>query len=46
MFRPNPTAGYEGYQPDIMAFCTPDVMSCYPLGEGKSLIYLVDYFGN
>jgi len=30
MFRPNPTAGYQGYQPDIKAFCTPDIMSCYP----------------
>jgi len=21
MFWPNPTAGYQGYQPDIKAFC-------------------------
>jgi len=26
MFRPNPTAGYQGYQPDIM--------SCHPVGQG------------
>jgi len=31
MFRPNLTAGYQGYQPDIKAFCTPDIMRCYPL---------------
>jgi len=31
MFRPNSTAGYQGYQPDIKAFCTPDIMSCHPL---------------
>jgi len=30
MFRPNPTAGYH---PHIKAFCTPDIMSCYPLGR-------------
>jgi len=28
MFWPNPTAGY---QPDIKAFRTPDIMSCHPL---------------
>jgi len=27
MFRPNPTAGYEGYQPDINPL---DYMSCHP----------------
>jgi len=31
MFRPNPTAGYHGYQPDIKAVCIPDIMSCHPL---------------
>ena len=30
MFRPNPT-GYLGYQSDIKAFCTPDIMSCHPV---------------
>jgi len=32
MFRSNPTAGYRGYQPDINAFSTPDIMSCHPSG--------------
>jgi len=31
MCRPNPTAGYLGYQPDIKAFCSPDIMICHPL---------------
>jgi len=31
MFRPNETAGYQGYQPDIKAFSTPDFMGCHPL---------------
>jgi len=31
MFRPKPTAGYQGYQPYIKAFCTLDSMSSYPL---------------
>jgi len=46
MFRLNPTAGYYGYQPDISrisagyqpdieAFCTPDIKSCYPLEKVK-----------
>jgi len=30
MSRLNPTAGSTGYQPDIKAFCTPHIMSCYP----------------
>jgi len=38
MFRQNPTAGYQGYQPNenispIKAFCTPDNMSCHPVGD-------------
>jgi len=31
MFRPNSTAGYQGYQSGIKAFCTPDIMSGNPL---------------
>jgi len=31
MSRSNSTAIYQGYQPDITPFCTPDVMSCHPL---------------
>jgi len=29
MFQSNPTAGNQGYQPDIKAFCTPDIMNCH-----------------
>jgi len=25
-FPPNPTAKYQGYLPDIKAFCTPDII--------------------
>jgi len=40
MFLPNPTAGYHGfngYQPDINAFCTLDIMSCHPWGNRAKL---------
>jgi len=33
MFPSNATAGYQGYQPDIKAFGTPDMMSCQPLAK-------------
>jgi len=39
MFRSNPTAGYQGYRPDINALCTPDIMSCHFLIQ-KVLILL------
>jgi len=32
MFRPSPTAGY---QPDISAFCTLDIMSCHLLFQSQ-----------
>jgi len=35
MFWPNLEAGYQGYQPDIKAFRTPNIMSCYPLSGAK-----------
>jgi len=42
MFRPNSTAGY---QPDIKAFCTPDIMSHQPLDEPfyKCIIQYLDF---
>ena len=48
MFRPNPTAGYQGYQPDIKAFCTPNIMSCYPLphaARDTSHVFLFEFSG-
>ena len=33
MLRPNPTAGYQGYQQDIKSFCTLDIMSGHPLAD-------------
>ena len=40
MFWPNTTAGYQGYQPDIRAFYTPDSMSSHPL----SMAFLQHFF--
>jgi len=36
MFRPNPTAGYRAYQPDIKDCFTPDIMSCHPFAHPLS----------
>jgi len=33
IFRPNPAAGNQEYQPDIKAVFTPDIISCHPLRE-------------
>ena len=43
MFRPNSTAGYQGYQPDIKAFCTLDTMSFRPLEKALfSVLFPLD----
>ena len=31
MFLSIPTTAYQGYQPDIKVFCTPNIKSCHPL---------------
>jgi len=48
MFRPNSTAGYQGYQPDIKAFCIPDIMSCHIFGKCnlKNLEWLIEQNAN
>ena len=44
MFRPNTTVGYQGYQPNVKAFCTPDIMSCHPLQRTNSESLSHPYF--
>jgi len=47
MFRPPPTAEHQGYQPDIKAFCTRDIMSCHSLSVSSLVLrFLICSFKN